>query len=159
MLLPGKVFTNMNDLCWCLCLCSQWCSAGRWFGAPQRCPLCRVQHMPRVHREEPEPRGVPGHDGIVWDSHQWRAAVSYRSHLFCSGASEIKMLSILCVTIIVTYLYSFSNWWKFFRWDIFSWTQEQKLIRLVAQCQHQRSRLWPPHLTWLWPWLNLVLCI
>ncbi|TNM85263.1 hypothetical protein fugu_009441 [Takifugu bimaculatus] len=47
---------------------------GDGFGPAQCRTLRHLQRVPGAHGEEPEPGGVPGHDGIVWDSHQWHPA-------------------------------------------------------------------------------------
>lgn len=53
------------------------CRAGRWFGPAQCCPLRCVQCVPGVHGEELKPGRVPGHDGPLWDPHQWLTVVGY----------------------------------------------------------------------------------
>lgn len=43
--------------------------------------------MSGAHREEPEPGGVPGHDGSVRDAHQRAAAVSDSQRCALTGRS------------------------------------------------------------------------
>lgn len=60
----------------CVCSLSLKHPAGRLLGAGQCNLVRRLQRVPGVHGEEPEPSGVPRHGGPVWHHHQLHADVS-----------------------------------------------------------------------------------
>lgn len=96
------VFVSFNNCLFSLSLCSQQYAAGRRVGPAQCRPLCHIQHVPGAHSEELEQNWIPGHDGPVWDSHQWHTTVRYYwnpSECFSASAQQVVLLCMGCYQV------------------------------------------------------------